>query len=87
MSSNRTESKIQVKSIKSMSKVIFTGFTQQRGAVVLKIRHKKPEALPTGPSRAFWDPKTGENSKGLLNIKCSVLVYLGTMIIPIFIHW
>lgn len=47
-SSNRTESKIQVKSIKSTSKVIFTGFTQQGGAVISKIEQGKPEAFATG---------------------------------------
>lgn len=41
LSSNRTESKTQVKSIKSMSKVIFTGLTQQRGAVLSKIGQGK----------------------------------------------
>lgn len=53
MSCNRTESKIQVKSIKSTSKVIFTGLTQQRGTVVLKIHEGKPEAFPTGLIRAY----------------------------------
>lgn len=51
LSSNRTESKIQVKSIKSTSKVIFTGLTQQGGAAIVKIEQGKPEAFPTGLMR------------------------------------
>lgn len=72
-SSNGTENKIQVKSIKSMNKVIFTGLTQQRGPVILKIcLGNWDQAFPTGFTRThkvFWNPRTGEDSKDLLNTK------------------
>lgn len=66
LSSNRTESKTQVKSIKSMSKVIFAGLTQQRGAVISKIEQGTPEAFPTGLIRTH-NGVLGWDSNGLLN--------------------
>lgn len=51
-SSNSTENKIQVKSIKSTNKVIFTGLTQQSGPVIMKIHQGNwDQAFPTGFSR------------------------------------
>lgn len=66
LSSNRTESKTQVKSIKSTNKVIFAGLTQQRGAVISEIEQGKRKAFPTGLIRTH---KTvlGWDSYGLLN--------------------
>lgn len=62
-SSNRTESKIQMKSIKSTNKVIFTELAQQRGEVIFKMPHKKLGNISN------WTHQTTQRHFGILRLE------------------